>query len=77
MKNMLYEVRYSDADGEHRYTLTGRKDLLFELSEILTSDNQKLLSVVNHGKVVGYRQDPWHDVTIYEDGYEDRFYIGE
>ena len=30
-----------------------------------------------HGEVVGYRQDPWHDVTIYEDGYEDRFYIGE
>ena len=30
-----------------------------------------------HGKIVGYRMDPYHDVTIYEDGYEDRFYIGE
>ena len=30
-----------------------------------------------HGKIAGYRMDPYHDVAIYEDGYEDRFYIGE
>lgn len=30
-----------------------------------------------HGKVVGSRMDPYHDVTIYEDGYEDRHYIGD
>ncbi len=30
-----------------------------------------------HGKIVGHRFDPYHDVTIYEDGYEERFYIGE
>ena len=29
------------------------------------------------GKVVGSRMDPYHDVTIYEDGYEDRYYIGD
>ncbi len=34
--------------------------------------NEKL-----HGKVVGFRMDPYHDVTIYEDGYEDRYYIGD
>lgn len=30
-----------------------------------------------HGKIAGYRMDPYHDVAIYEDGYEYRFYIGE
>ena len=34
--------------------------------------NEKL-----HGKVVGTRMDPYHDVTIYEDGYEERYYIGD
>lgn len=30
-----------------------------------------------HGKVVGTRWEPYHDVTIYEDGYEDWYYIGD
>ena len=30
-----------------------------------------------HGKIVGTRTEPYHDVTVYEDGYEDWFYIGE
>lgn len=30
-----------------------------------------------HGKVVDTRFEAYHDVTVYEDGYEDRFYIGE
>lgn len=30
-----------------------------------------------HGKVVGTRFDPYHDVTIYEDGHEERYYIGD
>ena len=30
-----------------------------------------------HGKVVGSRQEPYHDVTIYEDGYEDWYYLGD
>ena len=30
-----------------------------------------------HGKVVETRMEPYHDVTVYEDGYEDWFYIGE
>ena len=34
--------------------------------------NEKL-----HGKIVGTRMDPYHDVTIYEDGYEERYYIGD
>ena len=30
-----------------------------------------------HGKCIGYRQEAYHDVHIYEDGYEDRTYIGD
>lgn len=30
-----------------------------------------------HGKVVETRMEPYHDVTVYEDGYEDRYYIGD
>lgn len=30
-----------------------------------------------HGRVVSTRFDPYHDVTVYEDGYEERFYIGD
>ena len=30
-----------------------------------------------HGRIVETRFDPWHDVTVYEDGHEERFYIGE
>lgn len=76
MRN-LYEIRYSDDTGLYNITNTSCMSVLFDLSKILTSEDKKLLSVVNHGRAVGYRQDPYHDVTIYEDGYEDRFYIGE
>lgn len=31
----------------------------------------------NNGKLVEVRQEPYHDVYVYEDGYEERFYIGE
>ena len=30
-----------------------------------------------HGKIVKRYFAPYHDVTVYEDGYEDWFYIGE
>ena len=30
-----------------------------------------------HGPVVMYRQDAYHDVLIYADGFEERFYIGD
>lgn len=30
-----------------------------------------------HGKPIGTRFDPYHDVTVYEDGYEERYYIGD
>ncbi len=31
----------------------------------------------NHGKLVEVRQEAYHDVYVYEDGYEERFYIGD
>lgn len=30
-----------------------------------------------HGRVVSLRFEPYHDVTVYEDGYEDWYYIGD
>lgn len=30
-----------------------------------------------HGRIVETRFDPYHDVTIYEDGHEERYYIGD
>ena len=31
----------------------------------------------DHGKVVDYRFEAFFDVLVYEDGYEERFYIGD
>lgn len=30
-----------------------------------------------HGDSVDFRQEAYHDVTVYEDGYEDMYYIGD
>lgn len=30
-----------------------------------------------HGNVVERRMEAYHDVVVYEDGYEDRYYIGD
>lgn len=30
-----------------------------------------------HGKLVEYRFDHYHDVFVFEDGYTEKFYIGE
>ena len=30
-----------------------------------------------HGRCIGYRQEAYHDVHVFEDGYEERFYIGD
>lgn len=30
-----------------------------------------------HGPVVDYRMESYHDVRVYEDGYEERMYIGD
>ena len=45
--------------------------------EIIPDPNKLTPNEKLHGKVVGTRMDPYHDVTIYEDGYEERYYIGD
>lgn len=30
-----------------------------------------------HGKPIAVRFEPYHDVTVYEDGYENWYYIGD
>lgn len=30
-----------------------------------------------HGRIVKTRFDTYHDVKVYEDGYEERYYIGD
>lgn len=30
-----------------------------------------------HGKLVEYRFDAYHDVKVYEDGYVEKYYIGD
>ena len=30
-----------------------------------------------YGRIVKTRFDPYHDVKVYEDGYEERYYIGD
>ena len=30
-----------------------------------------------HGALIEYRQEAFHDVFVYEDGFEYRFYIGD
>ena len=44
--------------------------------EIEEPDPEEFVHPV-HGKIVDTRFDPYHDVTVYEDGYETRFYIGD
>ena len=33
--------------------------------------------VGEHGRVVERRQEAYHDVIVYEDGYEESYYIGD
>lgn len=30
-----------------------------------------------HGRITKTRLDPYHDVKVYEDGYEERYFIGD
>ena len=33
--------------------------------------------VGEHGRCIEYRQEAYHDVHVFEDGYEERTYIGD
>lgn len=45
--------------------------------DIIPDPNSQTPNEKLHGKVVGTRMEAYHDVTIYEDGYEDWYYIGD
>ena len=38
---------------------------------------EKIRKYKPHGDRVDFRQEAYHDVTVYEDGYEDMYYIGD
>lgn len=42
----------------------------------IESEEKEFVSPV-HGRIVEKRFDPYHDVTVYEDGHEERYYIGD
>lgn len=50
-------------------------DLLMDIDEEDWDVFQEATS--EHGKCIGYRQEAFHDVHTYEDGYEERTYIGD
>ena len=48
----------------------------FLVVEDMTGENTSLQSQT-HGRLVEYRFDAYHDVKVYEDGYEEKYYIGD
>lgn len=49
---------------------------IFELMD-MEADQETGFWLGQHGKVVKREQRAYHDVTIFEDGYEDYDYIGD
>lgn len=48
----------------------------------LTEEQQEMIlaeipTANEHGKCVEYRQNAFHDVHVFEDGHEERYYIGD
>ena len=35
------------------------------------------VNIGEHGKCIDYRQESFYDVHVFEDGYEERLYIGD
>lgn len=54
------------------------KDIVFlwDMTDDETDEFFGEPKISDHGKCIGYRQELFHDVHIYEDGYEERMYIG-
>lgn len=49
------------------------------LDEVFNGDISAASEFIHpeHGRIIETRFDPYHDVTVYEDGYEERYYIGD
>lgn len=52
---------------------------MFDINEIFDLMEQEPNGEVvgEHGKLIEYRFEPYYDVKVYEDGYEDWYYIGD
>ncbi len=48
-----------------------------ELDEFFNDEVDPNYTHPVHGKIVETRFEPYHDVTVYEDGYEEKYYIGD
>ena len=48
-----------------------------EFKEEIEAALVQLQTYKPHGDQVDFRQEAYHDVTVYEDGYEEMFYIGD
>lgn len=48
-----------------------------EFKEEISAALIQLQTYKPHGDQVDFRQEAYHDVAVYEDGYEDMFYIGD
>jgi len=59
--------------------MSGLPKQIEEALDLMDTDPRDLppLKPGQHGKVVERRWEPFHDVIVYEDGYEERFYIGD
>ena len=49
----------------------------FMFGTIIPTKDHKTPAEKLHGEIVGWRTEPYHDVAIYEDGYEEYNYIGD
>ena len=49
----------------------------YEAFDYCEESKQKEYAHPVHGKIVDIRFEAYHDVTVYEDGHEERFYIGD
>ena len=48
-----------------------------EVMNIFYGDTTTLLKMNEHGRLVERRFEAYHDVSIFEDGHEDWYYIGD
>ena len=65
--------------SEHATPRGGVKmdDILKMLDEFYNYDGEEECIDKEHGRLVLYRFDAYHDVKVYEDGYEEKYYIGD
>lgn len=56
---------------------SGMDDIFLGICEGEIEPDEKEYVHPVHGRVIGTRFDTFHDVTVYEDSHEERYYIGD